>query len=126
MKKKIILLLCFLLALNLCCISTAFAGSEKTMYAKQQTWIYSSGHQEAKYAVCPIGKNQQVKIGKKAYATLPDGKKEYYYQVAYFGKTFYIPAAKLTTKKPKETYSMTYSFKELEVTPKRAAVSCLL
>ena len=75
MKKKIILLLCSLLALNLCCTSTAFAGSEKTMYAKQQTWIYSSGHQEAKYAVCPIGKNQQVKIGKKAYATLPDGKK---------------------------------------------------
>ncbi len=121
MKKKIILLLCFLLVLNLCGTSAAFAGtagSEKTMYAKQQTWIYSSGHQEAKYAVCPIGKNQQVKIGKKAYVTLPDGKKEYYYQVAYFGKTFYIPADQVTTKKPKGAYTMTYSFKELEVTSK--------
>ena len=119
MKKKIILLLCFLLVLNLCGTSAAFAGtagSEKTMYAKQQTWIYSSGHQEAKYAVCPIGKNQQVKIGKKAYVTLPDGKKEYYYQVAYFGKTFYIPADQVITKKPKGAYTMTYSFKELEVT----------
>ncbi|MGC2873988.1 hypothetical protein ACDL92_11935 [Ihubacter sp. mB4P-1] len=118
MKKKIVLLLSFLLVLNLCCASTAFAGSEKTMYAKQQTWIYSSGHQTAKYAVCPIGKDQQVKVGKKAYVVMPDGKKEYYYQTAYFDKTFYIPTAKLTTKKPKETYAMTYSFKDLEVTPK--------
>ncbi|NBH61807.1 hypothetical protein D1155_09105 [Anaerotruncus sp. 80] len=120
MKKKIILLLCFLLALNLCCTSITFAGtasSKKTMYAKQQTWIYSSGHQEAKYAVCPIGKGQQVKVGKKVYA-VTNGKKHYYYQTSYFNKTFYIPAAKLTTKKPKEAYSMTYSFRELLVTPK--------
>ncbi len=121
MKKKIILLLCFLLALNLCGTSAAFAGtagSEETMYAKKQTWIYSSGHREAKYAVCPIGKNQQVKIGKKAYVTSPDGKKEYYYQIVYFGKTFYIPADQVITKKPKGAYTMTYSFKALEVTSK--------
>ena len=119
MKRKIILLLCFLLVLNLCCASITFAGtSEKTMYAKQQTWIYSNGYQTAKYAVCPVGKNQQVKVGKKVYATMPGGKKDYYYQTSYFGKTFYIPAAKLTTKKPKEAYTMTYSFKELEVTSK--------
>lgn len=121
MKKKNTLLLCFLLTLNLCCTSAVFAGtagSEKTMYAKQQTWIYSSGYQTAKYAVCPIGKGQQVKVGKKVYATMPGGKKDYYYQTSYFGKTFYIPAAKLTTKKPKEAYTMTYSFKALEVTSK--------
>jgi hypothetical protein len=121
LKKKNTLLLCFLLTLNLCCTSAVFAGtagSEKTMYAKQQTWIYSSGYQTAKYAVCPIGKGQQVKVGKKAYVVMPDGKKEYYYQTAYFGKTFYIPADQVTTKKPKEAYTMTYSFKELEVTSK--------
>ncbi|MCI9640640.1 MAG: hypothetical protein HFE72_11060 [Emergencia sp.] len=119
MKRKIILLLCFLLVLNLCCASITFAGtSEKTMYAKQQTWIYSNGYQTAKYAVCPVGKNQQVKVGKKVYATMPGGKKDYYYQTSYFGKTFYIPAAKLTTEKPKNAYALTYSFQELEVTPK--------
>lgn len=116
MKKKLSLLLCFLLVLNLCCTNAAFAGSEKTMYAKQQTWIYSSGYRTVKYCVCPIGKNQQVKVGAKVRATLPDGKKDYFYQTSYFGKTFYIPADKLTTKKPKSSYKITYSFKDLQVT----------
>ncbi len=118
MKKKTILLLCFLLVLNLCCASAAFADSEKTMYAKQQTWIYSSGYRTAKYAVCPIGKGQQVKVGSKVSATLPDGRKDYFYQTSYFGRTFYIPTDKLTSKPPKTAYTIKRSFKELKITKK--------
>ncbi|MCI8608524.1 MAG: hypothetical protein HFE73_02675 [Firmicutes bacterium] len=94
-------------------IGSAYGATQKTIYAKQQTWLYSSGYETARYAVCPIGKNQKLKAEGLVRATMPDGKKNLYYKVSCFERFFYIPAAKVTVKPPAGSYTVNYTFKEL-------------
>ena len=111
MKKKIIGLSLFCLLL-LESSSFAFGTTEKTIYAKEATWLYSSGHETARYAVVPVGKHQKLIAGNLVTA-VTGRKKTYFYEVECFGQTLYIPKSKVTVRKPKQSIRVRYTFKEL-------------
>ncbi|MCI9476967.1 hypothetical protein AALA22_12790 [Anaerovoracaceae bacterium 41-7] len=117
MKRKVISVF-FIGLLLLGNSRVSFGDTEKIMYAKEQTWLYSSGHETARYAVVPIGKNQKVATKGLVKAILSGGRKVYYYEVECLGQILYIPRSKVSSRKPAKPVSIRYLFKELKVDDK--------
>ena len=83
------------------------AGFPSIMYMKEESYSYSSPKEEVVLGV--YGKNEKIKI---------TGKEEVYYITDFFGTQAYIHEDKLTSVKPKYSYTVKSYFKELKLKEK--------